>query len=193
MTIEEVKTECFVLMVAASDTTSAFISPFVNLVANNKRVLRKLTDEIDDFERRGLLTKPVARFDETNALPYFMACIRETLRFAPSTPMILPRMVSKGGLQLGETFLPEGTEIGSNPYVIHRNKEIFGEDADEFVPERWLDDRRAQEMEKYWQAWGYGTRICLGKNVAQLETHKLGLEVSQNARDQMFPKDSAHL
>lgn len=178
MSIEEIKTECFVLMVAASDTTSAFICPFVHHVAHDKRVLDKLMAEIDDFERRGKLTSPVAMYDETLSMPYFMACVRETLRYSPSTPMIMPRMVSKGGLQLGETFIPAGTEIGSNPYVVHRNRKIFGEDADQFRPERWLDEDRARVMERHNQAWGYGTRICLGKNIAQLETQKLCLEVS---------------
>jgi cytochrome P450 len=179
MSIEEVKTECFVLMVAASDTTSAFICPFVNNIIQSPRVCAKLMQEIEAFEKAGRLTSPIVTFDETNEMPYFMACVKETLRFSPSTPMIMPRYISKGGLNLFGKFAPEGTEIGANPYVVHRNKAVFGDNADEFWPERWLDDpEKAKEMDRYNFAFGYGTRVCLGKNIAQLETQKLCLQVS---------------
>ena len=178
ITIEEVKTECFVLMVAASDTTSAFICPFVNNICQDSRIYSKMIEEIDDFEKRNKLSSPVVKYDETNEMPYFMACVKETLRFSPSTPMIMPRYISKGGLTVNGQWIPEKTEMGSNPYVIHRDTTVFGEDADVFRPERWLgNEERAKEMEKYLQTFGYGTRTCLGKNIAQLETQKLCLQV----------------
>jgi cytochrome P450 len=74
-------------------------------------------------------------------------------------------------------YVPGGTEIGANPYVVHRDTKIFGEDADVFRPERWLleggQEEKVREMEKYLMTFGYGTRVCLGKNIAQLETQKL--------------------
>ena len=165
-------------MVAASDTTSAFICPFVNNICQNCSVYSKLMEEIEDFEKTGRLSSPVAKFDETNQMPYFMACVKETLRFSPSTPMIMPRYISEGGLMVNGHWIPEMTEMGANPYVIHRDTIIFGEDADVFRPERWLgNDQHAKEMDKYMMAFGYGTRTCLGKNIAQLETQKLCLQV----------------
>jgi cytochrome P450 len=32
------------------------------------------------------------------------------------------------------------TVVGINPWVLHRNQDVFGEDVDEFKPERWLGD-----------------------------------------------------
>ncbi|RYP02833.1 hypothetical protein DL764_005574 [Monosporascus ibericus] len=177
ITVEEVKTECFVLMVAASDTTAAVFCGFVRYVLQSEGVYNNLISEIDGFERKGLLSSPIATFDEIKKLPYFSACYRETLRYQPSTPMIIPRYVGKDGLNLYGNYLPPGTEIGANPYVVHRNKEVFGEDADIFRPERWLEDpEKEKEMDKYILTWGYGTRICLGKNIALLETYKLLLQ-----------------
>ncbi|KAI9789482.1 MAG: hypothetical protein M1816_006024 [Peltula sp. TS41687] len=174
ITIEEVKTEGFVLMVAASDTTAAFFCGFLRYVLQTPGVYDDLIAEIDDFDRRGLLSSPVPTFEEIKRMPYFQACHRETLRFQPSTPIILPRYVSEGGLDLYGKYAPAGAEIGANPYVIHRDKGIYGEDADQFRPRRWLEDpKREKEMERYILTWGYGTRICLGKNIAQLETYKL--------------------
>src|SRR5581483_12027821 len=126
-------------MVAASDTTSAFICPFINYVVQNPQIYNTLMEEITSFEKKGLLTNPVVTFDETNAMPYFMACVKETLRYSPSTPMIMPRYVSKEGVSVNGTFIPGGTEMGANPYVVHRDTSVFGEDAHVFRPERWLE------------------------------------------------------
>lgn len=178
MTEGEIKAEAFVLMVAGPDTTAAFIGPFVNNVIQNPTIHARLRREIQDFEAQGKLANPVVTFEQTQILPYFMACIQETLRYNPSTPVILPRLVSKGGIEINGKYVPEGTEMGANPYVIHRDKAIFGEDAFEFNPDRWLgDEARVKEMNKYIMSWGYGARQCLGKNVAQLITQKVCLEV----------------
>ncbi|KAK1634586.1 cytochrome P450 monooxygenase [Colletotrichum phormii] len=190
ISVEEVKTECFVLMVAASDTTAAFFCGFVRYVLQTPGVYDKLMAEIGDFERRGKLASPVPTFEEIKAMPYLEACHRETQRYQPSTPMIIPRYVGEEGLQLYGRRVPPGTEIGANPYVVHRDKTVFGEDADVFRPERWLESpERAQEMDKYLLTWGYGPRICLGKNIALMETHKLLIQFFRLFRPSIVNKD----
>lgn len=166
-------------MVAASDTTAAFFCGFVRYVVQTPGVYEKLVAEIDDFDRRGLLNQPVPLFEQVKQMPYFKACHLEVTRFYPSTPMIIPRYVSEGGMDLYGVHAPAGAEIGANPYVIQRDKKMFGEDADVFRPERWLEDEaRAVHMEKHILTWGYGTRICLGKNIALMETYKLMSQVN---------------
>ena len=179
ITIDEVKTECFVLMVAASDTTAAFFCGFVRFVIQTPGVYDKLVAELDEFDRRGLLDHPVPLFEQIQQMPYFKACHLEVTRVYPSTPMIIPRYVSEGGINLHGKHAPAGTEIGANPYVVQRDRGVFGEDADKFRPERWLESaEKAAHMEKHILTWGYGTRICLGKNIALMETYKLMSQVS---------------
>ena len=187
MSIDEIKTESFVLMTAAADTSAAFIGPFVNHVIQDRRVYKMLVQEIRSFQLAGKLSSPVATFNETNEMPYFIACVKETLRFSPPTPFILPRLVSRGGMEVNGIWVPEGTEIGGNPYVIHRDSAKFGADADLFRPERWLENEKAaKEMDKYIFSWGYGTRTCLGKNIAQMITQKLCLHVSPRLQSAGF-------
>ena len=51
----------------------------------------------------------------------------------------LERVVPQGGAKICGQFVPEGTVVGVNAWVVHRNKDIYGSDAEQFRPERWLD------------------------------------------------------
>ena len=169
------------MTVGGQDTSPAFISAFFELLLSNPRVYLKLMEEIDVFEAECKLSSPVARYEETCAMPFFMACVQETLRLEPSASLILPRYAPKGGIQLGGHWVPEGTEIAANPYVIHRNQDVFGADAEVFRPERWLEDpARRKMMTKYSLAFGYGSRKCLGKNIALFVSQKFCTSASSS-------------
>ncbi|PSN60579.1 cytochrome P450 monooxygenase [Corynespora cassiicola Philippines] len=172
--LEETGTDSFVLMVLASDTTAAFLCGFVQHVLETPGVHARLMAEVEDFKHRGALSSPVATFDEIQKMTYFVACYREVLRYQPPASILLSRLVGDQGLWLDGHYAPPGTEIGANPYVVNRDPAVFGNDADEFRPERWLQSEdQTQEMERYMLTWGYGTRVCLGKNIAMMETYKL--------------------
>jgi len=53
-------------------------------------------------------------------------------------------------------------------YTIHRDKEVWGEDADVFRPERWFE-RDQTAMQKTFNAFSFGPRACVGKNLANME------------------------
>jgi len=67
--------------------------------------------------------------------------------------------------------------VGINSWVAHHNKDVFGEDAALFRPERWLSSTSSPEqlaaMEKYYMPFGLGSRTCIGKNISLLEISKL--------------------
>ena len=191
MTMEDVSTECLMLMVAALDSTAGLISPLINNVIQNPVVYQRLMEEIGEREQFTAFTRPVATYDETCRMPYFMACIQETIRFTPSIPVILPRYATKDGFYLHDIWIPEGTEIGANPYVINRDTKIFGEDSHLFRPERWLQGPdKVREMERNIFTFGHGVRSCLGSRFARLETQKLALQVC--IRRLHLPRNFAH-
>ena len=180
LSIQDVQAECLSFMIAASDTTAGLVSPLMGSVIERPSIYARLTLEISEFDNAGKLSWPVPSYDETNEMPYFKACINETLRLFPPTPIILPRVVCKGGLNFGDIYLPEGTEVGANPWLTNRNKDIFGDDACCFRPERWLEsEKKTKEMERYILTFGHGGRACVGKYLAQFEAQKLCLQVSE--------------
>ncbi len=174
----EIEAEVITFTSAALDGLAAFISPFVDHISQNLSIYSTLMAEIISAEQRGTLSIPIVQYDQTTDLPYFMACVNETLRLESPAQTILPRYISPGGLDLGSSIVPAGAEMAASPFIIHRNQTIFGEDAHVFRPERWLESKeRSQKMEKYGMWWGYGDRKCAGKNFAQLQMQKLCLQL----------------
>jgi cytochrome P450 len=164
-------------IMAGSDTTAILLRSIVYYTLKNHRVYKKLQKELDGAK--------VARFsyEATQKLPYLDAVICEASRIHPGVGLLLERVVPESGLTLADgTMIPPGTIIGMNGWVIHQNKSIFGQDAESFNPDRWL--RLEEETEEAFQVrldrmkkadlgFGAGKRVCLGKNVALIETYKV--------------------
>lgn len=124
----------------------------------------KLTLGIDAATASGQLTCPLMTYNEAIKLPYLDACCKEAMRLHPSVALTLPRNVPAGGCEIAGEYFPAGRRVGFNAAVVHRNRDIFGQDADDFVPEPWL---RADTtiMDRHMFQFGGGSRNCVGKNV----------------------------
>ncbi|KAL1862926.1 hypothetical protein Daus18300_008256 [Diaporthe australafricana] len=152
---------------AGSDTTSISLNAtFYNIIQESQ--------ELDDAHARGALSDPPS-FAETQALPYLQAVMKEALRMHPAVGLCLWRIVPAGGATLCGTYFPAGTNVGVNCWVAHRNKEVWGEDAEEFRPERWLEssEEKLKAMNAMYMPFGLGSRTCIGKNISLLEISKV--------------------
>lgn len=140
----------------------------------------KLAAEINEAESNCQLSNGVATFEEAQSLPYLTACLRETFRGAESTITMMPRVAQKGGTWILGQFVPEGTHLSATPWITHRNRALYGEDAELFRPERWLEasPEKLQQWKKYDFQFGYGSRACPGKTIAQMAIFKILLQVS---------------
>ena len=75
--------------------------------------------------------------------------------------------------------LPVGTNVGCNPYVLHRSKDMWGDDAEEWNPARWLDEHGQEKLSpKNLTTFGRGSRACIGKDIAWIVVRKTLIEVS---------------
>lgn len=106
---------------------------------------QKLLEELKEAE----LPSP-APWDAVYKLPYLDACIKEALRMNPAIGIPLERVAPEGGLQLCGKYFKAGTVLGVNAWVVHKNREVYGEDADIWNPARWTeaDQEKRKEMDR---------------------------------------------
>lgn len=114
------------------------------------------------------------RWSEVHKMPYLQAIIKEALRWHSPLSQLLPREVPAGGATICGRFFPAGVQVGCNSWIVQRDPELFGDNANEYYPERWLESPPdlIAEMEASSLAFGGGTRVCVGKNIALLEMSK---------------------
>ena len=165
-------------IVAGSDTTATALESAVFHISKNSCIHERLSTELRSAFDEGT----VPDFRTCQNLMYLDAIVKETVRFCPSIGLPLERVVPVEGLQLGDgRIIPQGTIVGINPRVISRDKRVFGETADAFIPERWLRgdmettadfETRLTRMKDATLTFGHGRRSCLGMNVAVMELYK---------------------
>lgn len=120
-------------------------------VMSDERVYKILTDEILTAAENGVVpASGNISWNEAQALPYFQACLKEAMRVRPAVGLNICRLVPPEGAELDGRFFPGGTRIAVNGWVLHRDRNVFGNDADVYRPERWLEGaEEAKRMERY--------------------------------------------
>jgi len=106
----------------------------------------------------------------------------------PATVVGFSKRVPAGGDTICGKFVPGGTDIMVNHYEMLRNKDVFGEDADTFRPERFIEsdgETKMRMLKVVDLSFGHGRWMCLGKSLAWMELNKMFVEVSAIA--QLFP------
>lgn len=180
---------------AGSDTTTVAIRSTLFHLATSKRACVRLQEEIDKAIKEGNISSPI-RADEGKQLEYLQACIYEGLRMTPPFTGLCSKSPPKGGDTINGMFIPEGTRVGHNIGGLIRRKDVFGDDADIFRPERWLNIERnkKQEMQQVTEmVFGYGRWACLGKPIALMELGKVFVEFFRRFDLQLVnPKNPWH-
>ncbi|KAK4963087.1 hypothetical protein LTR10_000715 [Elasticomyces elasticus] len=89
--------------------------------------------------------------------------------------ILTERKVPSGGVIIAGTHFPEGTSVGCMPAALHRNPAVFGKDAPEYQPERWLlaDPETLRKMESSHMGLSRGRRVCLGQHIAMMQMKKV--------------------
>ena len=164
------------LLFAGVDTTSNTMQWALYLLSKNPDKQEKLYQEIASVLQPG--SQPDAQ--SLAQMPYLKACIRETLRLYP----VLSNMSRKleEDIILQGYRIPANTQIEFAAYYMSRSEEHFP-DASSFKPERWLRDAKNTPSEVQYPfasiPFGFGTRMCVGRRIAELEMHLLLAQLVQ--------------
>ncbi|KAJ3201838.1 Processing alpha glucosidase I [Entophlyctis luteolus] len=150
-------------IIAGRDTTAQALSWVFYLLHKNPKALASLRHEIKSVVQGS----PPSYEQIKNDMPYANAVFHEALRLYPSVPIELKQANETDTLPDG-TIIPKGAAVCWSLYAMGRTEAIWGDDAKQFRPERWI------EMEKQPSPFDYpvfnaGPRVCLGKNMAEIE------------------------
>ncbi|ROV90201.1 hypothetical protein VSDG_08773 [Cytospora chrysosperma] len=185
MTDTLVQTMAVSMAFAGSETTAISLAAVFYYLLRSPRALCRLRAELDEAGRRGAFADNetgLVTWHESQTLEYLDVCIKEAFRLHPAPGLPMERIVPPQGAEIAGRFIPGGTIVGCSAWVLHRNKDIFGEDVDVYRPERWLVDEtkdraseeaRIKEMTGTMLQFGMGSRTCIGKNISLLEIYKL--------------------
>lgn len=169
--LKKVRDQLINVLLAGRDTTACTMSWAIFMLVRHPQKLDRLRAEI--LEATG--GKTTFRRNNLQSMPYLKAVINETLRLYPQIPMNqrnvsrttwLPHGGGEDGLQ--PIMLRKGQGIGFSTYHMHRSKELYGEDAKDFRPERWLGSE-LDNIGSGYMPFHSGPRTCLGKDFAFTE------------------------
>ncbi|GMR45274.1 hypothetical protein PMAYCL1PPCAC_15469, partial [Pristionchus mayeri] len=164
---EEIIGQCMIFLLAGFDTTSNSLAYTTHFLANHPEVQKRIIDEVDSF----LLENEIIEVERLNQLPYMEAVIKESLRHYPLGTVAVTRECTKA-CEINGTKFEVGDQIQTDTWTMHMDESVWGEDAKEFRPERWLEE--SDRPRSAFQSFGEGPRICLGMRLAYME-EKLAL------------------
>ena len=169
---KQIRAELLSSLLAGRDTTASLLSNVWFELSRRPEVWSKLQDEVS------IMSSGRPTFEEIKSMKYLQAILNESLRLYPVVPdnartaardTILP--IGGGSLGTAPIFVKKGEVAHWSLWAMHRRKEIYGEDAEEFKPERWLDKADGKGLRVGWEYLPFngGPRICIGQQFALME------------------------
>lgn len=180
--------QCKTFLFAGHDTTSILLQRLFYALSIHPSCLAKIRAEHESiFGSEDPQTVLLSRPEEAlKGLVYTSACIKEALRLWP--PAATARM-SHDGFKIrtrdGDEVMVDECVIYPIQHIIHRDPNVYGPTANDFVPERWTGDADTSSATNSeasgtatptgkipasaWRPFERGPRNCIGQELANLE------------------------
>ena len=162
------------------ETTSSAFTWTTYLLAKHPEFQTRLREEI-----RANIPSPSTQLDPDidlssilESLPLLNGLSNEVLRLYPTVPVTL--RIAVRPTTIGTQQIPEGTRVYLAPWAVNRSTKIWGPDAEQFVPERWIDTETGKPNNTGGVRNNYcnltflhGPRSCIGEKFAKSELRVL--------------------
>lgn len=161
-----IRYQILTFLIAGHETTSGLLSFAFYLLATHPQVLEKAYQEVEEVLGNDLSLKPT--YQQIQSLRYIPQILLETLRLYPTAPGF-------GVYATKDTFITPKHPIKKRQPIIvvasclHRDKTVWGENANDFNPEHFTPEAIAQRDPDAYKPFGNGQRACIGRQFAMLE------------------------
>ncbi|KAJ6119485.1 hypothetical protein N7523_003765 [Penicillium sp. IBT 18751x] len=158
----DLATEAVDILIAGADTTASTLTTGLIHILSDREIERRLVEEVDSLQVNGDGQLPLQALEKSE---YLNATVKEALRVGMAVPGRLPRVVPHS---LTEPFMvdgklvPPGTTVSISTYTMHTDTSVWGPDAHEFRPDRWIGPK-SKGLDQYFCTFSKGARMCIGQ------------------------------
>ncbi|KAF3004898.1 hypothetical protein E8E13_006449 [Curvularia kusanoi] len=177
----ELREHMISILLAGRDTTASLLSFVYAEFIQHPEVYQKLRSIV--LEEFGTYSNPRnITFSSLKSCNYLQWILNETLRLHPVVPLdgrraLVDTTLPTGGGPDGNKpiYVRKGVQVDYSVYIIQRRKDLWGEDADEFRPDRWNGRKSGWE----YLPFNGGPRICIGQQFALTEAGYVLVRLAQ--------------
>jgi len=163
MDMKLIRNHLILFLLVGHDSTSSLLTSLVYMLTQHPEVENKIREEVE-----AVIGDSVPTMENIKKLEYTMAVIKETLRLFPPAVALAKNCLKD--TTLGPWEIEEGARMVVVVKEVHRNKEYWGENADDFDPSRFLPDSPNVQMHDYaWLPFSSGPRGCIGMQFSLIE------------------------
>lgn len=143
------------------------------LLAIHVEAQEKVYDEIIEIMPHEKISS-----ESLSKLSYLDMVIKESMRLLPAVPII--GRETQEEIEIGTRKIPKGIQLMIHLFNLHRRKDIWGEDANQFNPDRFLPENEAKLPENCFLPFSTGLRDCIGKHYATLAIRTIIVKLLRN-------------
>nr|GMD86247.1 cytochrome P450 72A15-like [Ipomoea batatas] len=164
MSMEEIIEECKQFYLAGHETTATWLTWTIIVLAMHQDWQQKAREEV--LQVCGNKTPDPQAISH---LKIVTMILNEVLRLYPSVIALYKHAYKE--TQIGDLSIPSGVDVTLPIMLINRDPELWGDDAEEFKPERFAEgvSKACKDHPSAFMPFGWGPRTCIGQNFANIE------------------------
>jgi cytochrome P450 / NADPH-cytochrome P450 reductase len=155
---ENIRYQIITFLIAGHETTSGLLSFALYFLMKYPEKLAKAYKEVDQ-----VLNGSIPTYQQVRELKYIRMILNESLRLWPTAPLF-SLYAKEDTLLAGKYPIKRREVVNILLPKLHRDVDAWGEDADEFMPERFADPNKIPHHA--FKPFGNGQRACIGQQFA---------------------------
>lgn len=169
----ELVDQMLTFLAAGHETTSSAFTWSTYLLAKHPDIQKQLREELKTALPSGLASSDVDLATILESLPMLNGVCNEVSRLYPTVPMTIRQACRP--TKIMDTYVPKGTEVIISPWAVNRSPHLWGPQASEFLPERWIsadgtpNNNGGAPSNYAFLTFLHGPRSCIGASFAKAE------------------------